>query len=88
MKTTTAVSSNTAEPKDAAKETPATVASSSAEYVVKEGDRLSKIAREQCGSVSYVSQIMEMNKDVLKGSPDKLKIGMKLKLPPKQVASR
>ena len=72
-----------------AKETaPPAAASSSVEYVVKEGDRLTKIAREQCGSTSYVSQIMEMNKDVLKGSPDKLKIGMKLKLPPKQVASR
>jgi hypothetical protein len=55
--------------------------------VVKENDNLHKIAREQCGGISFVSQIQEMNKEVLKGS-DKLKIGMKLKLPPKQVASR
>jgi len=66
--------------------TPA-VASNSVEYVVKEGDNLHKIAREQCGSISFVSQIQEMNKETLKGT-DKLKINMKLKLPPKQVASR
>jgi len=85
-----AATSSKPEPKDnSAKETTTTtVASSSVDYVVKEGDNLHKIAREQCGSTSFVSQIMEMNKDVLKGSPDKLKIGMKLKLPPKQVASR
>src|SRR5207237_4097627 len=53
-------------------------ASNSVEYVVKEGDNLHKIAREQCGSVSFVTQIQDLNKDVLKGS-DKLKIGMKLK---------
>jgi nucleoid-associated protein YgaU len=70
-----------------ARETTPAVASSSVDYVVKEGDNLHKIAREQCGSTSFVSQIQEMNKDLLKGS-DKLKISMKLKLPPKQVASR
>ncbi len=47
-----------------------------------------KIAREQCGSITFVAQILEMNKDVLKGDPDKLKINMKLKLPPRQIASR
>jgi len=62
-------------------------ASNSVEYVVKEGDNLHKIAREQCGSINFVSQIQEMNKETLKGS-DNLKINMKLKLPPKQVASR
>jgi nucleoid-associated protein YgaU len=76
-----------AEPKETiAKETTATT-SNSIEYVVKEGDNLHKIAREQCGGVSAVTQIQEMNKDLLKGS-DKLKIGMKLKVPPKQVATR
>ena len=63
------------------------VTTNSVEYVVKDGDNLHKIAREQCGSVSFVTQIQEMNKDILKGS-DKLKINMKLKLPPRQVASR
>jgi LysM repeat protein len=76
------------EPKETVAAAPVPVASNSVEYVVKEGDRLSKIAREQCGSITFVAQILEMNKDVLKGDPDKLKINMKLKLPPKQVASR
>jgi nucleoid-associated protein YgaU len=86
---TAAVSTNAKpEPKDnVVKETTPAVASSSTDYVVKEGDNLHKIAREQCGNTSFVSQIQEMNKDLLKGS-DKLKISMKLKLPPKQVASR
>jgi len=66
--------------------TPA-ASSNSVEYVVKDRDNLYKIAREQCGGVSFVGQIQEMNKDVLKGS-DKLKIGMKLKIPPRQVATR
>src|SRR5207248_336359 len=76
------------EPKETmAKETKPAAPSNSMEYVVKEGDYLHKIAREQCGGISFVSQIQEMNKDLLKGS-DKLKIGMKLKLPPKQLATR
>src|SRR4051812_19552200 len=62
---------------------------STVDYMVKDGDNLTKIAREQCGSdkPSMVAKIREMNDDVLKGKPD-LKINMKLKLPPKQVASR
>jgi len=81
--TTTAI----APPKPEVKETPTPAASNSVEYVVKDGDTLTKIAREQCGSTSY-AQILEMKKDVLKGDPHKIKINMKLKLPPKQVASR
>jgi nucleoid-associated protein YgaU len=85
---TAAATSNRTEPRETAvRETTTATPSNSVEYVVKDGDRLWKIAREQCGSPSFVAQIKEMNKDVLKGSDD-LKIGMKLKLPPKQVASR
>ena len=86
---TTAVNTtNKPETRDTvARETTLAVASSSVDYVVKEGDNLHKIAREQCGGISFVGQIQEMNKDLLKGS-DKLKIGMKLKVPPKQVATR
>ncbi|HEV8604414.1 MAG TPA: LysM peptidoglycan-binding domain-containing protein [Tepidisphaeraceae bacterium] len=75
------------EQKEPAKEVAPAAAANSVEYVVKDGDNLHKIAREQCGSSSFVSQIQEMNKDLLKGS-DKLKINMKLRLPPKAVASR
>lgn len=85
---TAAASNNTkTEPKETVAKATSAATSNSVEYVVKEGDYLHKIAREQCGGISFVSQIQEMNKDLLKGS-DKLKIGMKLKLPPKQVATR
>ena len=86
VQTPTAAVTPKPEPRETA--APAPAPSNSIEYIVKEGDRLSKIAREQCGSITFVSQILEMNKDVLKGDPDKLKINMKLKLPPRQVASR
>jgi len=85
-----AVASNKPEAKEnGAKPTPSPTASSSVEYVVKDGDNLTKIAREQCGSGTpvMVTKLREMNEDVLKGKTD-LKINMKLKLPPKQVASR
>jgi nucleoid-associated protein YgaU len=67
----------------------ATNAVAMVEYVAKSGDYISKIAKEQCGTASnaMVQQILELNKDVLKGT-DKIKIGMKLKLPARQVASR
>jgi nucleoid-associated protein YgaU len=78
---------NKTEPKETVAKEAAPAALNSVEYVVKENDNLHKIAREQCGSISFVTQIQEMNKDLLKGS-DKLKIGMKLKVPPKQVATR
>ncbi len=84
---TTVASATKPEPKEVAKEVAPAAASNSVEYVVKDGDNLHKIAREQCGSSSFVSQIQELNKDLLKGS-DKLKINMKLRLPPKAVASR
>jgi LysM repeat protein len=74
---------------NAAKPAGAAGASSSVEYVVKDGDNLYKVAREQCGSGTpgMVAKIQAMNDEVLKGKAD-LKIGMKLKVPPKQVASR
>jgi nucleoid-associated protein YgaU len=55
-------------------------------YTTKDRDSLWKIAVEQCGSGSAVSQIRELNKDVLKNG-DTIKPNMKLRLPPKQVAS-
>jgi nucleoid-associated protein YgaU len=83
-----ASSNNTkTEPKETLAKETKPAAANLVEYVVKENDNLHKIAREQCGSISVVGQIQEMNKDLLKGS-DKLKIGMKLKLPPRQVATR
>jgi nucleoid-associated protein YgaU len=55
-------------------------------YTTKSGDSLWTIAKEQVGSGSAVAQIREMNRDVLRNG-DAIKPNMKLKLPPKQVAS-
>ena len=55
-------------------------------YTTRSGDTLWRIAINQVGSHAAVEQIKELNRDVLKGS-DRLKPGMKLKLPAKSVAS-
>lgn len=52
-------------------------------YVVKSGDNLWKIAKEQCNNVNAVDQIKKMNADVLKNGID-LKVGSKLRLPAKK----
>ena len=55
-------------------------------YTVKEGDTLTRIAREQLGQdASAIASIMELNRDMLKGS-DKIFVNMKLRLPGKPVA--
>ena len=51
-------------------------------YVVKSGDSLSKIAKQQYGDGNAWKRIFEANKDILK-DPDKIYPGQKLKIPPK-----
>jgi LysM repeat protein len=55
-------------------------------YTVKEGDSLWRIASEEVGSAGAVAQIKALNKETLEGS-DVVRIGMKLRLPVKAVAS-
>ena len=55
-------------------------------YTVKDNDNLWKIAAEQLGSGNRWTEIRDLNQDVLKGG-DGLKVNMRLKLPPKAVAS-
>jgi LysM repeat protein len=55
-------------------------------YVVKENDNLWKIAAEQLGTGSAWQPIRDMNKDILKGG-DTVQVNMRLRLPPKPVAS-
>ena len=55
-------------------------------YTVKENDSLWKIAAEQLGSGARCTEIRDLNLDVLKGS-DAVRPGMRIKLPPKAVAS-
>jgi LysM repeat protein len=56
-----------------------------ATYTVEEGDNLTRIAREQCGTEDAVAAIKELNREALKGG-DVIRPGMKLKLPAKSVA--
>jgi nucleoid-associated protein YgaU len=57
-----------------------TAPSSEKTYEVKSGDTLSKIAKQQYGSVSEWRRIFEANKDILK-DPDKIYPGQILKIP-------
>jgi nucleoid-associated protein YgaU len=52
------------------------------EYTVQSGDTLSRIAREKYGSPTYQDLIYNANRDRL-ASPNSLKEGQKLRLPPK-----
>ncbi|HEX8523978.1 MAG TPA: LysM peptidoglycan-binding domain-containing protein [Tepidisphaeraceae bacterium] len=52
-------------------------------YVVKSGETLTRIAREQMGTPDAVSAIVELNKI---SNPDKVVAGTKLRLPAKPVA--
>jgi len=49
-------------------------------YVVKPGDSLSKIAKEQLGNASRWPEIFELNKDQIK-DPNLIRVGQELKLP-------
>ena len=51
-------------------------------YVVKSGDSLSKIAKNEYGNANDWKRIFEANTDILK-DPDKIFPGQKLKIPPK-----
>jgi len=55
-------------------------------YTIKEGDTLTRIAQEQCGSTSAIPAILELNKESLK-NPDRVVINTKIKLPNKPLAS-
>jgi nucleoid-associated protein YgaU len=49
-------------------------------YVVKSGDTLSKIAKQEYGNANEWNRIFEANKDILK-DPNKIFPGQKLKIP-------
>jgi len=53
-------------------------------YEVQSGDTLLTIADQKYGDGAQWRRIYDANKDVIGSDPDKLKIGMQLKIPPKQ----
>ena len=56
----------------------------STDYEVASGDTLLTIADKNYGDQTQWRRIYDANKDTIGSDPDKLKVGMKLKLPPKQ----
>lgn len=52
------------------------------EYVVEKGDTLSKLAKQYLGNGNKWTEIFEINKDAI-GNANKIKIGMKIKIPKK-----
>src|ERR1019366_4325471 len=55
-------------------------------YVVKSGDTLWSIAREELGNTNTIAAIKDLNRDILHGS-DRVRPNMKLRLPAKPVAA-
>jgi nucleoid-associated protein YgaU len=53
-------------------------------YEVQAGDTLASIAQQYYGDSGQWQRIYDANKDTIGADPDKLKLGMKLSIPPKQ----
>ena len=53
-------------------------------YEVASGDTLGSIAEKVYGDQTQWRRIYDANKDAIGSDPDKLSLGMKLKIPPKQ----
>jgi nucleoid-associated protein YgaU len=53
-------------------------------YEVQSGDTLATIAQQFYGDPTQWQRIYDANKDAIGSDPDKLKLGTKLTIPPKQ----
>jgi nucleoid-associated protein YgaU len=62
----------------------ATAEAGSETYEVQSGDTLLTIAVQYYGDASQWRRIYDANKDTIGADPDKLQVGMKLTIPPKQ----
>jgi nucleoid-associated protein YgaU len=68
----------------AATSTPTTAETANETYEVQSGDTLLLIAQQFYGDGTQWRRIYDANKDAIGADPDRLKIGMKLTIPPKQ----
>jgi nucleoid-associated protein YgaU len=68
----------------AATPTAAAVEAAGDTYEVQSGDTLLSIAQQEYGDTTQWRRIYDANKDAIGADPDKLKLGMQLKIPPKQ----
>ncbi len=71
-----------AAPPSADSDIPVTNAPTASEYVVQQGDALSKISQKVYGSSRHANIIYEANRDAMK-NPNSLRVGQKLRIPPK-----
>ncbi len=62
----------------------ATAEAGSESYEVQSGDTLGTIAQQFYGDPTQWRRIYDANKDAIGADPDKLKLGQKLTIPPKQ----
>ncbi len=65
----------------ASEETVSEVAEASTEYVVQKGDTLSLISKKVYKDGRKWNRILDANKELLKGNPNRIKAGMKLVIP-------
>jgi nucleoid-associated protein YgaU len=80
----TPVASPSAVASTSATATPTTGAEAGETYEVQSGDTLLSIAEQYYQDSTQWRRIYEANKDTIGADPDKLKIGEKLAIPPKQ----
>ena len=66
---------------------PAASAAGQTAYQVKEGDTFYRIAQHELGSGDRWNELFELNKDVVKGKPERLRPGQTIQLPSKKVAT-
>jgi nucleoid-associated protein YgaU len=63
--------------------TPTTAEVAGESYEVQSGDTLAIISQQFYGDPAQWRRIYDANKDAIGPDPDKLKVGMKLTIPPK-----
>lgn len=68
----------------AATPTAATTEAAGESYEIQSGDTLGTIAQQFYGDQTQWRRIYDANKDAIGADPDKLKLGTKLTIPPKQ----
>ena len=71
-------------PSAAATPTPGTSEAAGETYEIQPGDTLAIIAQQFYGDPTMWRRIYDANKDAIGPDPDKLKLGTKLTIPPKQ----
>jgi len=86
--TSTGTAITTANTETTTSTTAVTTSGNERTYTVKEGDTLAKISRQFYDSTNFYPVILNANKDLLADNPNKLRVGMVLKIPQKPPTTR